>query len=287
MTKKGLDFLMAETVAQRRTRRHTFVMLTVETLEACDGDANLAVIADYIRWRSDAYDIDRARTTPSDSLWLGEDGRVWVRCTTHEAAEAVVQSSRSMERRLTKLVEMGVLDRRQDIGHWSDRAYWYTRSAERDYANRVGERVRGNCADRVDVPVVVRPKEEENTYALPYADCGSDTAAPPAVVDRPKSIDEHFESWWQAYPRHVGKKAARRSYEQAVKKGEATHGELLAGALRYRDDPGRSEKYTKHPTTWLNQGCWSDSPTPVTSVTDRQRAINDKVRAKLAAKGIR
>lgn len=241
---------MESNLAQRR--RHTFVMLRVETLEACDGDANLAVIADYVRWRAEDYGADRHRTGPSGSLWLDEDDRVWVRCSTQELSEAVVQSPRTMERRLTKLVEMGVLDRRQDIGHWSDRCYWYAPLAEPKSAERVPERAAGKSAERVVVPVPVETRDvQDNERALLPADC---------VPVR--SMAETFERWWAVYPRRQSKKAARAIFERIVTRKEATIDELMVGAERYRDDPNREDAYTKHPTTWLNQGCWADELLP-------------------------
>lgn len=67
---------------------------------------------------------------------------------------------------------------------------------------------------------------------------------------------ETFEDFWAVYPRRVAKKAARRAWEKALK--DATPAEIIRGAERYRDSPSRSPRYTKHPSTWLNGGCWED-----------------------------
>jgi hypothetical protein len=68
------------------------------------------------------------------------------------------------------------------------------------------------------------------------------------------NLDAPFEAFWEVYPRKVGKGAARKAYRHALKR--ASHAEILAGAKRYRPDPG----FTKHPTTWLNADCWLDEP---------------------------
>ena len=65
-----------------------------------------------------------------------------------------------------------------------------------------------------------------------------------------------FDEWWQVYPRKIGKEAARKAYERAIRKTTAT--ELLRGARVYRDDPTREDAYTAHPSTWLNAGRWQD-----------------------------
>jgi hypothetical protein len=70
---------------------------------------------------------------------------------------------------------------------------------------------------------------------------------------------EGFEEFWHQYPRRVAKDAARKAYAAALKR--ATPAELLAGAMRYSEQrDGQDEKYTKHPATWLNGGCWADEP---------------------------
>lgn len=71
-------------------------------------------------------------------------------------------------------------------------------------------------------------------------------------------IERAFARFWSIYPRRVGKRAARAKFALALRR--ATLDEILAGAERYRDDPARDPKYTKHPATWLNQDCWLDEP---------------------------
>ena len=72
-----------------------------------------------------------------------------------------------------------------------------------------------------------------------------------------------FAEFWQAYPRRVAKGAAEEAYRQIIRNGEATEGELLAGAMRYAAERDREDpRFTKHPATWLNGKCWTDEPPP-------------------------
>ena len=71
---------------------------------------------------------------------------------------------------------------------------------------------------------------------------------------------EAFDRFWSVYPRKAGKQDAQRSFERALK--VATLDEILAGAQKYADDPNRVAQFTAHPSTWLNQGRWSDEPLP-------------------------
>lgn len=69
-----------------------------------------------------------------------------------------------------------------------------------------------------------------------------------------------FDAFWTAYPRKVGKAAARRKYETAVKSG-VTPDLIAAGLKRYKAlirAAGTETQYIAHPATWLNQGRWDD-----------------------------
>lgn len=69
-----------------------------------------------------------------------------------------------------------------------------------------------------------------------------------------------FGDFWTAYPRKVGKRAARTAFDKAV--GRALPEVVIAGAERLRDDPNREAEYTPHPSTWLNRDGWEDDPLP-------------------------
>jgi hypothetical protein len=72
-------------------------------------------------------------------------------------------------------------------------------------------------------------------------------------------VDEPFEGFWSAYPRRIGKAAARRAWEKAMK---VTTPEVIGAALRAAEWP-EDPQYIPHPATWLNQGRWDDQPAPV------------------------
>lgn len=72
--------------------------------------------------------------------------------------------------------------------------------------------------------------------------------------------DAMFDAFWKAYPRRVSKAGARTKWEAAIKRG-IDPAVILAAAERYATErAGADPRYTKHPTTWLNQGCWDDEP---------------------------
>lgn len=71
-----------------------------------------------------------------------------------------------------------------------------------------------------------------------------------------------FDDFWEAYPNKKAKIAARKAYDKALK--EATHEEIMAGVRNYVEaEPWDGNMHhCKHPTTWLNGGCWDDEHAP-------------------------
>jgi hypothetical protein len=67
-----------------------------------------------------------------------------------------------------------------------------------------------------------------------------------------------FDVFWKAYPQRVGKFTARSAWDKALK--HAKPEDIIAGAQRYAiwlAQPGWRPR-PKHPSTWLNGGCWLD-----------------------------
>jgi len=68
-----------------------------------------------------------------------------------------------------------------------------------------------------------------------------------------------FAEFWSAYPRKVGKVAARKAWTSAVKR--VNPDKIIAAVREYpfRDDL----QYVPHPASWLNGGRWEDDPSAV------------------------
>jgi hypothetical protein len=98
--------------------------------------------------------------------------------------------------------------------------------------------------------------------------------------------DDYAELFWQNYPRHVAKKAALASLERAKSTG-LNWDRLFHAVLRYSEHcRGKDEKYIKHPTTWLNQGCWDDEyKGNGNGVVDICRQLIDEVQDRRASAG--
>lgn len=111
-------------------------------------------------------------------------------------------------------------------------------------------------------PSKIKPETETETETykrkdLLTADASSGTSTP---TDITCAYPKAFESWWDHYPRKAGKRKALAAWKRARKR--ATDQQLIDGAIRYANDPHRTDEYTKYPEGWLNRDGWLDDPLP-------------------------
>jgi len=69
-----------------------------------------------------------------------------------------------------------------------------------------------------------------------------------------------FPAFWKAYPRKIGKKAAQAKFIAAIKSGVDPE-RIISAAEAYSKHIAATKtepNYVKHPSSWLNQGCWDD-----------------------------
>lgn len=74
--------------------------------------------------------------------------------------------------------------------------------------------------------------------------------------DVPYSAD--FDRFWDVYPRKVGKGAARTAWAKAVLKVDDPDVIVDAATVQAATVLAGSDRFTPHPTTWLNQERWTD-----------------------------
>ena len=85
------------------------------------------------------------------------------------------------------------------------------------------------------------------------------------MSDWPEDFEAQF---WAAYPRRVAKIAAFKALGKVRKTRSVPWEILIAGVRSYAEwAKSKNMEYIKHPTTWLNGGCWDDELTkPVVEV---------------------
>ena len=71
------------------------------------------------------------------------------------------------------------------------------------------------------------------------------------------AVDADFDLFWKAYPKKVGKEAARKAFAK-VKAPVETLIKAVEGQKRMPQWLKEDGQFIPHPATWLNQGRWMD-----------------------------
>lgn len=141
---------------------------------------------------------------------------------------------------------------------WSDtRDAAHPADNDAEIITTVSELASGPACVPTSAEAPVEPAEAETPAPTP-AVARVDLA--PAEAKKRRGVDADFEEFYAAYPRHVGKEAARRAFVKAIKT-KAPAADIIEGARRYADATaaaGTETRYVAHPATWLNAGRWSD-----------------------------
>jgi hypothetical protein len=95
-----------------------------------------------------------------------------------------------------------------------------------------------------------------------YRDRNIDRINTPIV---PKGTDNGFGSFWQAYPKKIGKGAAQKKWEGLKRLHRLPPIEQIISAIEKQKTWPQWEKdegqFIPNPATWLNQSRWEDEPT--------------------------
>ena len=103
-------------------------------------------------------------------------------------------------------------------------------------------------------PPPISPPEGADGFGEPFPE---EAPAP----KEPSVYEERFGRFWEAYPKKIGKGAARNSFIK-LKPSEALTEQMLGAIARakqtaqWQKDRGQ---YIPNPATWLNQSRWEDN----------------------------
>ena len=75
-----------------------------------------------------------------------------------------------------------------------------------------------------------------------------------------------FEAFWASYPRKVGKLAALREYQKALRLASAA--DILSGLEKFKRHLPDETRFIPHARTWLFQGRWMDEEDAVPEVKE-------------------
>ena len=94
---------------------------------------------------------------------------------------------------------------------------------------------------------------------------------PPEIVEQEFPAEKCFKTWWEMYPKKVGKIAAKQNYHAALRTGRATAFELQAGLLRsvaFWEAERTDTQFIIDPERWLKKGKWMDDLTVRKKISD-------------------
>lgn len=90
---------------------------------------------------------------------------------------------------------------------------------------------------------------------------GSNSAPKPINKPIKESIyssSDDFDTFWEHYPRKIGKLAAKSAFAKAMKITDLDT--IMDACVDFASSRrGQDEAFTPHPATWLNQGRWDDT----------------------------
>lgn len=224
---------------------HNFVMLHLDLVDALDGSLEAALLLDRIRFRS------------------GGDG--WWAATYAEMMADCRLSEHKFKTALTLLRDRGFIEDERVTRFESRRRYRVVVAGEdvppgKDATSRPGDMP--HPAPEKDATTFSSSlKEQEELTGSEHVDAVDGLFPEPTrlrTVDPPQCVDAWFAEWYDAYPKHVGRAAARKAYARAVAHG-ADPTVMLAGLKAQRSVfADRESRFIPHPATWLNQGRWDD-----------------------------
>lgn len=116
----------------------------------------------------------------------------------------------------------------------------------------------------VDVLTPHTPQGADDVSESLTVELASGTANEAVDHSTTSRMDARFGEFWAAYPKKVGKMAARRVWDKLHPTAALHTAMLSAVAAQVKTDQWRRDggQYIPHPATWLNQGRWEDEPGP-------------------------
>lgn len=185
------------------------------------------------------------------------DGKPWT-YNTHKAyiKQFPYMSENQIRRTLESLVNQGILQKAKFNDNKYDHTLWYSFTDEFLSQNPL--------FDMAEKP------ERKGLKPASHTDKKTDEETDNTMVYL-------FDLFWKAYPKKVGKDAARKAFEKRKPTYELLNKMLGAVATQAASDQWRKDggQYIPNPATWLNQGRFDDEQMKVvTQAKNLPRAEN-------------
>lgn len=109
-----------------------------------------------------------------------------------------------------------------------------------------------------EIPKVYDGTNSGNTVVLPLENGNGNIQVKSSSQGKTERKEEEFNKFWEAYPRKIGKQAARKAFDKlpaSVYPKLVPAVEAQKNGQQWKREDGR---YIPNPATWLNQGRWDD-----------------------------
>lgn len=149
-----------------------------------------------------------------------------------------------------------------DVFSRTDNGIIFSRRMVRDKAKEIQDREHGKAGGNPNLTRGVNPHVKANGNGQDKAQWPLSSSLPSSDSSLGlKELEEEqangkFDQFWSLYPNKIGKKAARKKFDIALKSVDF---ETLMGALRAYVNKTDDRPWC-NPETWLNQGRWDDEP---------------------------
>jgi hypothetical protein len=200
-------------------------------------------------WRTDLATIEKMVLLVIADHASDDGTEAWPSQATIAAKASI--SIRTVQRAVNSLVENGYLWMQKGAGGSAT-----CREDRRPHKYTINiKRLRGDTESARDE----RGDNESDNGATLATPTGR-LSRPMNHPNKPSNETPEFDLFWEQYPIKVGKAAAKKAWDKAVK--VESPDVIIQGAIRYATDPNRHPSFTAHASTWLNAHRWNDSPLP-------------------------
>ncbi|TGU93476.1 helix-turn-helix domain-containing protein [Mesorhizobium sp. M00.F.Ca.ET.151.01.1.1] len=244
----------------------------------------------YCIFPADSLDDERVTATHLRLLAVAgtmSNNNGWFVASQSTMAKRVRCTRETVNRNLRDLVEFGYLRMRGRVGEDGRRLVnEYQVLMDREPARAAREDTtpvtvgsQGVCDASVTYPVTqldhtpcdaaASQQVNDPFFKRPLSPKG-ETRAQLSLAMAAHSPASAFESWWMLYPEKVGRGAASKAFDRALRKTSLEA--LIAGVQRYITSKPADRAWC-HPSTWLNQERWTDEPTA--AMTTAQKTLGN------------
>jgi hypothetical protein len=116
-----------------------------------------------------------------------------------------------------------------------------------------------NRVDAVSVTQCDATERNVTQCDAPDKDKDQDKEKEKKITKKKKKKENQFETFWDLYPRKIGKAKCESKFLSLIQRNEKIENEILEGLKKYLPHfEIKPKEFIPHPITWLNQERWRD-----------------------------